>query len=76
MIQVPISGRPSDESCSGDLLGCDGNAYAIMGTTKNLLRQYSADKEYIDSYMKEAMSGDYDHLIAASVAYLDAHDPR
>ena len=74
MISVPTNGRPTPESCSADLLGCDGNAFAIMGTTKQLLRHYGASKEYIASYLTEAMSGDYEHLLAASVAYLDSHE--
>ena len=74
MISVPSNGRPSDEANSADLIGCDGNAFSIMGTTKQLLRHYGASKEYISSYLAEAMSGDYEHLIAASAAYLDAHD--
>lgn len=74
MIKVPTDGRPTDEANSADLIGCDGNAFSIMGTTKQLLQHYGASKAYIASYMNEAMSGDYDHLIAASCAYLDSHE--
>jgi len=74
MITVPTNGRPSSEACSADLFGCDGNAFAIMGTTKSLLRTYGATKEYVAAYLAEAMSGDYDHLLAASVAYLDINN--
>ena len=53
------------------LTGNDGNAFAIMGNVKNTLKKNGADKEYIDQYMKDAMSGDYDHLLLVSMEYVD-----
>jgi len=44
------------------LIGQDGNAFAIMGRVKQALRRSEADKEYIDKYLSEATSGDYNHL--------------
>jgi hypothetical protein len=31
-------------------------------------------KEQIDEYKKEAMSGDYDHLLATTMDYVDCDD--
>ena len=74
MIEVPEEGRPSQSISAASLIGIDGNAFSIMGVTKTLLKKEGASEDYIDAYLKEAMSGDYDHLIQASVAYLDPYD--
>ena len=53
------------------LTGRDGNAFSIMGRVKKVLMQTGADKEYIDQYLNEATSGDYDHLLVVSMEYVD-----
>jgi hypothetical protein len=53
------------------LVGEDGNAFSIMGRVKKALRRAGADKEYIDKYLGEATSGDYDHLLVVSLGYVD-----
>ena len=53
------------------LTGHDGNAFSIMGHVKQVLRCKGADKEYIDQYLSEATSGDYDHLLSVSMEYVD-----
>ena len=53
------------------LTGRDGNAFTILGSVKHALRCAGADKEYIDKYLNEATSGDYNHLLAVSMKYVD-----
>lgn len=53
------------------LIGQDGNAFAVMGSVKRALKNAGADKEYIDKYISEATSGDYDHLLAVSMKYVN-----
>ena len=53
------------------LIGHDGNAFSIMGRVKKALMRSGADKEYIDRYLSEATSGDYDHLLFVSMEYVD-----
>ena len=53
------------------LIGQDGNAFAIMGRIKQALRCSGADKEYIDKYLSEATSGDYNHLLAVNMKYVE-----
>jgi len=53
------------------LVGRDGNAFSIMGHVKKALMRTGADKEYIDQYLSEATSGDYDHLLFVSMEYVD-----
>ena len=52
-----------------DLVGIDANALAIVGAVSKALRKVGNSKEVIDAYRDEAMSGDYDHLLRASIAY-------
>ena len=53
------------------LIGQDGNSFAIMGNVKQALKRAGADKEYIDEYLKEATSGDYNHLLTVSMKYVN-----
>jgi hypothetical protein len=53
------------------LVGEDGNAFSIMGRVKKALRRAGADQEYIEKYLSEATSGDYDHLLVVSMEYVD-----
>lgn len=46
------------------LVGVDGNAYCLMGCTQEAMREQGFSKEEIDETMKEAMSGNYMHLVA------------
>ena len=53
------------------LVGEDGNAFSVMGRVKQSLRHAGADKKYIDKYLKETISGDYDHLLVVSMEYVE-----
>jgi hypothetical protein len=53
------------------LVGEDGNAFSIMGRVKQALRRAGADKEYIDKYLNDAISGDFDNLLAVSLKYVN-----
>ena len=52
------------------LVGVDGNAFAVMGYVTGALRR-EGFKDKIEEYRKEAMSGNYDNLLAVSMRYLD-----
>jgi hypothetical protein len=52
------------------ITGLNGNAFSIMGKVQYALKKNGADREYIDQYLSEAMSGDYDHLLAVSLRYV------
>ena len=53
------------------LVGEDGNAFAIMGRVSKALKRAGADKGYIDKYIAESMSGNYDHLLNVAMEYVD-----
>lgn len=52
-----------------DLLGVDGNAFAIMGFTRRELRRAGNSKDVIAQYTEQAQSGDYDNVIRTSMLY-------
>ena len=45
------------------LVGLDSNAFILIGHVSGALRRAGASKEHINAFMKEAMSGDYAHLL-------------
>lgn len=53
------------------LTGTDGNAFAIMGKVSGALRKAGASKEDVEAYMKESMSGDYNHLLATACKWVE-----
>jgi len=53
------------------LVGHDGNAFAIMSRVSNALKEAGASKEELDQYMKESMSGDYDNLIRVATEWVE-----
>ena len=52
------------------LVGEDGNAYAIMGRVQRALRSHDIPKSEIDEYLEESMSGDYDHLLCVAMQWV------
>jgi hypothetical protein len=51
-----------------ELVGQDGNAFAVLGAASKAMRQADVAKEDIDEMMAEAMSGDYNHLLQTVMA--------
>ena len=51
------------------LIGEDGNAFAVMGKTVQALRRAGNDQSVIDSYIEQATSGDYNHLLAVTMEF-------
>jgi len=62
-----------DEKPEVQLVGNDGNAFAIMGAVKKALKDAGADKEYIDEYLKESMEGDYFTLLDVACKYVEVY---
>ena len=58
------------------LVGVDGNAYAVMGYVRNAMRECGFEKSEIDTYLQEAMSGDYNHLLYVSMDYVEKCNER
>lgn len=53
------------------LTGQDGNAFAVLGKVIGALKKAGYSKEEVDEFKKEAMSGDYNHLLATAMKWAD-----
>ncbi len=52
------------------LVGEDGNAFAIMGRVMSALKDAGVAKDEIDQYYAESTSGDYDNLLRTAVEWV------
>jgi len=57
------------------LVGEDGNAFAIMGRVTREMKRQGVPKEIRDAYLKEATSGNYDHLLLTTLKYVAMKAP-
>lgn len=55
---------------SVQLTGEDGNAFAILGAVSKALRRAGYGDE-VQAFTDEATSGDYDHLLATAMQWVD-----
>jgi hypothetical protein len=54
------------------LVGKDGNAFAILGRVKAALAKAKVSLEEQKLFIDEATSGDYDHLLQTCMIWVDA----
>jgi len=52
------------------LVGEDGNAFAILGRVRKALQRANVQRHLVDEYHREATMGDYDHLLATTLAWV------
>lgn len=52
------------------LIGEDGNAFFIIGRVSKELRRAGVPEEDVTAFRKEAMSGDYDHVLQTVMKYV------
>ena len=52
------------------LIGEDGNAFFILGKVREALIK-NGRKDLVEEFMKEAQSGNYDHLLATVMEYVE-----
>lgn len=50
------------------LIGQDGNAFAIIGRVTRAMRDNGCTPEDVNTFLTEATSGDYDHLLRTVMA--------
>lgn len=53
-----------------ELVGMDGNAFSIIGRVQKALRKHGYG-DAVEKFHEEATSGDYDHLLATVVKYVN-----
>lgn len=52
-----------DKTVQMQMLGEDGNAFAIMGQFQREAKRQGWSQQEIDAVLEEAKSGDYNHLL-------------
>lgn len=52
-----------------ELVGQDGNAFAIMGRVQKALRRAGYPQEALDEYYRESTSGDYNNLLRVAMKW-------
>ncbi len=57
-----------------DLVGVNGNAYAIIGVFRRQAVREGWSKEDIHAVLTKAKSGDYDHLLATIMNHCEITD--
>ena len=58
-----------------DLIGEDGNAFAIMGRVTRAMRNAGLPTEEVEQFRTEAMSGDYDNLLRTVMLWVAFDTP-
>jgi len=54
-----------------ELLGSDGNAMMVIAKCRRALKASGYTKEQIEEFSKEAMSGDYDHVLQTAMEWCE-----
>lgn len=54
-----------------ELIGEDGNAFAILGACSKAARRAGWTKEEINEFTEKAMAGDYDRLLGVVQEYFE-----
>lgn len=56
-----------------ELIGNDGNAFAIMGAVRKALKKANVSNAEIEQYTKESTSGDYDNLLRVAMDWVSVY---
>ena len=62
---------PKYPNITVEMVGQDGNAFAILGRCKQAARDAGLEKAEIGAFIAEATSGDYDHLLQTAIHWFD-----
>lgn len=52
-----------------NLTECDGNAFVILASCLRAARKAQLSDKEIEIFVKEAMSGDYEHLLQTAILW-------
>lgn len=56
-----------------ELVGRDGNSFAILGAVQKALRKAGVNAEEIKQYYEEATAGDYNHLLRTTMEWVEVY---
>jgi hypothetical protein len=71
MAEQKPSTEPKYPHVKVELVGRDGNAFAILGRVTRQMRRHGLPDAEVEAFMTEAMSGDYNHLLATAMRWVD-----
>ena len=54
-----------------DLVGEDGNAFAIIGRVRQALRREGVAEKEVEAFAEEAMAGDYDNVLRTVMSWVE-----
>ncbi len=54
-----------------ELTQVEGNAFSIIGAARRALRRGGATPEQIEEFQKDAMSGNYDHVLQTCMRWVN-----
>lgn len=63
--------EPKFPQINVQMVGQDGNAFAILGRVQSAMRKAGIDQAERDAFREEATAGDYDHLLATVMAWVN-----
>jgi hypothetical protein len=66
-----MSNKVKYPNISVNLLGGDGNAFAIIGKVNSALRRGGVPQSQIKKFTNEAMEGDYNHLLRTAMRWVE-----
>lgn len=64
-----VTNKLNGKTVNLDLVGLDGSAFYLFGAFRRQARQEGWTSEEITIVCDDAMSGDYDHLLAVLMVY-------
>ena len=62
--------EPKFPDITVELVGQDGNGFAIVGRIRVAMRRAQVNEKEIIQFTNEAMSGDYDHLLQVAMEWV------
>lgn len=63
--------RPKHPEVTVQMAGQDGNAVAIVGRVQQALRHAGVEGAEISTFVSQALSGDYDHLLQTVIRWVE-----
>lgn len=66
-----MSDQPKYPNVTVPLSGQDGNAFFIIGRVRKALTRAKVTPEEIGQFTQEAMSGDYDNVLATCIKWVN-----
>jgi ribosomal protein L32 len=63
--------KPICENVTVQLTGEDGNAFFVISRVRKAMKRAGVEQSTIDAFSKEAMSGDYDHVLRTCMEYVE-----